>query len=213
MLGFIRKILGRKDTIADEEISIQISHEDQGRLLRNLNHPRVHRITPSIAVEIGLSPGFRSFVFSESRPEVFRYRVESLDHTWTCFIPDHIEKAYALWSCNADQTLVCLTGEERSFWHGYHDDPEPTFVARTEQGLLFDLFVGIYESDLPPEVMEFASQSASFRYLENLIDWYRENSDEDFFQTLRKQIDLIDNLEDEAATRESEPSDKQEDQT
>ncbi len=69
----------------------------------DLNHPKVKSLTRDVASLLGFDDRFTDFVFAESRPPCFDYRVEPPEGGWTCHIPDEYELAYPLWSQNADQ--------------------------------------------------------------------------------------------------------------
>lgn len=162
----------------------------------DLNHPKVKFITHEIADQIGLSTNLQNFIFAESRHECFDFKIERLEGSWTCNIPETMDCAYAIWSCNADQTLVCIENDKLSFWFGFHDDPDAYMIAKTEQGLLFNLFVSIYESERYDAELKEIARGVSFNYLDELIEW-RSNLPElaDYCTELDKIIEKIDTNE------------------
>ena len=136
----------------------------------DLNHPKVTPFTRAIASQLRLDPTFVNFVFAKERPECFRYWCEEVEGSWTCYIPDGVAVAYPLWSTNADQTLLLLSGGTISYGMGWHDNPEMEMISQTSQGLLADLMNKIRESEaLPEEEMRAAAQFCGFRYLTELL--------------------------------------------
>src|SRR5262249_49911853 len=103
--------------------------------------------SPQELLDLGLSPKFVEFVFLDPKPEGFRYRCESRHSGWACFVPKDVSGVYPLWTSNADVTALWMRRGRLEFVTLYHDDPEPRFLARTEQGLLVQLFLGLLESE------------------------------------------------------------------
>jgi len=137
--------------------------------MRDLNHPKVKPLTRQIASQLGLEAMFADFVFSADRPDCFRYWCEDPGLGWTCFVPEEVERAYPLWSTNADQTLVLVSGGKLSYGKGYHDTPEVEMVSQTSQGLLADLLNSIWESEASEDEIQEAAAFCGFRFLNEYL--------------------------------------------
>lgn len=143
-----------------------------------LGHPKVEPLTREIATDLGLDPAFVEFVFAEARPECFDYWVEPPENGWTCFVPERAIVAHPLWSSNADQTLGLVTNEGLEFGHAYHDDLDFNRVAGTSQGLLANLFIALYESDVSHSELQSAASFAGFGYLDRCIRFSEAEGDD-----------------------------------
>ena len=137
----------------------------------DLNHPKVKPFTRAIASQLPLDPTFVNFVFAKERPNCFGYWCEDVQGSWTCFVPDDVTVAYPLWSTNADQTLLVLSGTKISYGKGWHDNPEMEMISETSQGLLANLLNSIWESEASEEEMREASEFCGFRYLSDLFEF------------------------------------------
>jgi hypothetical protein len=137
--------------------------------MHNLNHPKVKPLTPAIASQLQLDPTFVNFVFAEERPECFRYWCEDAKYGWTCHVPDAVEHAYVLWSCNSDQTLLLVSGGELIYAKGYHDDPEITLISQTSQGLLANLLNEAYETEATRDEIIDAAKLSGFRFVNEYL--------------------------------------------
>jgi hypothetical protein len=133
--------------------------------MRGLNHPKVTPFTRKIASQLRLDPTFVNFVFAKERRKCFRNWCEDAEGGWTCFVPDSVTAAFPLWSTNADQTLLLISGNEISYGMGYHDNPDIEMISQTSQGLLADLLNRVLESEASEEAMRAAAQCCGFRYL------------------------------------------------
>src|SRR5262249_4077136 len=137
--------------------------------MRDLNHPKVKAFTREIASQLRLDQSFVDFVFAKERPDRFRYRVEDVKGSWTCYIPEDVTVAYPLWSTNADQTLLLVSGSKISYGKGWHDNPDMEMISQTSQGLLANLLNAIWESEASEEEMREAAEFCGFRYLSDLL--------------------------------------------
>src|SRR4051794_31667285 len=99
--------------------------------MHDLNHPKVKPFTRDIASQLRLDQSFVSFVFAKERPDRFRYQCEDVKGSWTCYVPDDLTVAYPLWSTNADQTLLLLSGSKISYGKGWHDNPDMEMISQT----------------------------------------------------------------------------------
>ena len=156
----------------------------------DMNHPKVKPLTLQIAREIELDERLIELIFADTVPECFEYRIEPIEGSWTCNIPDEYDVAYPIWSCNGDQTLVCLKGKETHFIEGYHDDPEIKRVSRTTQGLLAYILLNWFEGDEPEDVQE-AANACGFKHAELVIDYFEQDI-EDFDAEEAKIIASVD---------------------
>lgn len=156
--------------------------------MRDLNHPKVKPFTREIAAELSLEPRFTEFVFAKERPDCFRYRVEDVTGSWTCYVPDEFDVAYPLWSSNADQTLVLVRDSTLAFGDGWHDDPDMDIVSKTTQGLLTDLMRQIAESDVPDAELRQAAEFCDYRYLDELLAFLDEPTPVDKWSEAMEQF-------------------------
>lgn len=76
----------------------------------DLNHPKVKPLTMTFAQQLKWNPKFLEFVFAAQRQACFDHTCEAPNSGWTCYVPDEFDVAYPLWSTNADQTLLLLSG-------------------------------------------------------------------------------------------------------
>ena len=142
--------------------------------MSDLDHPKVAPFTQDVARGLQIEPSFVDFVFAVERPVCFQYWCESVDGGWTCFVPDEIDIAYPLWSCNADQTLLLLSHGNISFGKGYHDAADMEMISGTSQGLLADLINLLYESETPEEEILLAAEFCGFRFLTDYFTFIKE---------------------------------------
>src|SRR5437016_1848910 len=119
---------------ADEGACPQCGHRLQKEVVYRADYER-----PEL-LDLGLSSKFVDFVFLDPKPRQFRYLCESRHSGWACFVPNDVSSVYPLWSCNADVTALWMRRGRLEFVELYHDDPEPRFLARTEQGVLAQVF-------------------------------------------------------------------------
>lgn len=139
--------------------------------MRDLNHPKVKPFTRDIASQLRLDQTFVNFVFAKERPEQFRYRVEDVKGSWTCWVPDDVTVAYPLWSTNADQMLLLLIGSKISYGQGWHDNPDMEMISQTSQGLLANLLNSIWESEASEAEIREAAEFCGFRFLSDLFEF------------------------------------------
>jgi hypothetical protein len=154
---------------------------------------------PQELLDLGLSPKFVEFVFLDPKPRKFRSWCEPRGSGWPCHVPEDVDSVYALWTCNADVTAVWKRRGKLEFVKLYHDDPALTVVARTEQGLLADLFRQLLESedwDDPDSALKRLRENAEvagFKYLEELNEWHEQNGNApDFSDRWRKFVAGLD---------------------
>jgi hypothetical protein len=149
---------------------------------------------PQELLDLGLSPRFVGFVFLDPKPKAFRHWCESRDRGWACFVPEDVSGVYPLWTCNADVTALWMRRGKLEFVELSHDDPEPQVLARTEQGVLTDLFLHLLESEdwrdpaqSRARLREIAD-IAGFRHLDELNEWHERNGGASDFQKQWKQF-------------------------
>jgi hypothetical protein len=160
--------------------------------MQDLNHPKVKPFTREIAWQLRLDPTFVDFAFAKERPACFRYWCEDAMGGWTCYIPDPVAVAYPLWSTNADQTLILVSGSEVSYAMGWHDNPDIEMISQTSQGLLADLLNKIWESEASEEEMRTAAQFCGFKYLSEYLAFVNQPNAADWARTWREFISGID---------------------
>lgn len=139
--------------------------------MHDLNHPKVTLLTPEIASKLGLDATFIRFVFAKEKPECFRSWCEDASRGWTCFVPESVDRAYALWSTNANQTLVFVSDQKLSYGKGYHDCPEIQLISQTSQGLLAHLLFNISCSVTSDDEIAEAAEFCGFRSLSELLEY------------------------------------------
>jgi hypothetical protein len=149
-------------------------------------------MTREVARDLGFDAGFIEFIFAESRPPCFEYCLEPPGNGWTCHIPDEYEAAYPLWSQNGDQTLVCVSGQNIYFINGYHDDPDVTVKSRTDQGLLAEIFIDMYESEESEEALREASLFSGFAHLDQVLEFCEREGGNDYDDERKQLIAAID---------------------
>ncbi len=133
---------------------------------------------PQELLDLGLSPSFVEFVFLDPKPKAFRNWCESRGAGWVCFVPEDVSAVYPLWTCNANVTALWIRRGKWEFVELYHDDPETTVLARSEQGLLATLFLSLLEAEdwKDPKQslgrLRKLAKVAGFRYLDDLNEWH-----------------------------------------
>lgn len=154
-----------------------------------LSEQRVYRVdySPQELLDLGLSPQFAEFVFLDPKPDAFRYRCEARDGGWACYVPEDVSAVYPLWTCNGDVTALWIRGGRQEFLKLYHDDPEFKLLGRTEQNVLLELFLSLYEAQDWHDAaqclgrLQQLAEVAGFRYLRELHEWHsRHGSAPDF---------------------------------
>ena len=136
---------------------------------------------PQDLLDLGLSPKFVEFIFLDPKPKGFRYWCEPQESGWACYIPEDVSAVYPLWTCNADVFAVWVREGRIEFVELYHDDQEPRLLARTEQGLLLQLFLSLLESeDWHDPAQSFArlqqlAEVTGFPHLRELNEWHERN--------------------------------------
>ena len=175
----------------EEVLHARVAEEFAKADKTELSDPKVRPITPEVAARLGFEPEFMAFLFAKSRPACFSYWVESPEKGWTSQVPSHVDAAFALWSTNADQTLVCEGQGRRWFIHGFHDDPETEDIASTVQGLLAELFFTMAESDATVVELREGAKSCGFRHVEQVIAVI-EGPEDDYFEEKDRVLKDID---------------------
>jgi len=137
--------------------------------MHNFNHPKVKPFTREVGTALALDVEFVDFVLATKRPECFRNWVEDVDRGWTCYIPDEIDAAYALWCTNSDQTLILLNGIKQTFAKGWHDSWNIEIISETTQGLLTSVMSPLAESELPENELHQAAAFCGYRFLDDLL--------------------------------------------
>jgi hypothetical protein len=91
-------------------------------------------------IQWGISaPGAR-FITAKKHPiPEFDIFVRPVYEGWDYYVPPNASNVIGLWDSNADAYARWLRGGYQEFVRLYHDDPEHTVVAWTEQGLLAEL--------------------------------------------------------------------------
>jgi hypothetical protein len=175
---------------------VDLDEETCARCGHNLRAEAVYRTayTREDLLALGLTPALVSFVFTEEKPRPFTNWCEPREAGWPCVCPADATAIYPLWTCNADVTTVCLRAGRLEFLELRHDDPEPTFLAATEQGLLARLFVPILESpSATPARLKTAAALVGFQHLDGLLRWHKRNgSRSDFAEQLNRFVRSID---------------------
>jgi hypothetical protein len=145
-----------------------------------LDEARVFRAEylPKQLLDLGLSPKFVEFVFLDPKPEAFRYRCEARDGGWASYVPEDVSAVYPVWTCNGDVTAVWIRAGRQEFLELYHDDPEFRLLGPTEQNVLLELFLSLYEADDWLDSaqslgrLQQLADVAGFRYLRELHEWH-----------------------------------------
>jgi hypothetical protein len=142
---------------------------------------------------LGLTADFVGFVFLEPKPRPFASWCEPRGSGWPCALPEDADAVFPLWSCNGDVTAAVVRGGRAAFVKLRHDDPTPEPLARSEQGLLARLFVGLIESPrATPRGLRQAAQAAGFRHLDELVAWHERGGGEDFEEQLDQFVRALD---------------------
>ncbi|MEZ6045232.1 MAG: hypothetical protein R3C11_06545 [Planctomycetaceae bacterium] len=146
----------------------------------DLNHPKVRKFTREIGRRLRIDESFLDFVFADKRPDCFQYWVEDVASGWTCYVPDEFDVTYPLWSTNANQTLLLVTGDSLVFGQGYHDSPEVNLIAKTTQGLLTELMIQLIESEASDVELREAAEFCGYRFFDRLLILMDTISSEDY---------------------------------
>jgi hypothetical protein len=137
--------------------------------------------------KLGLSEKLIAFVMTEPRQGIFTYRCEEKYGGWPSHVPEDVTAVYPLWSCNGDLTVVWIRAGHREFVRLYHDDPDVTLLARSEQGLLAKLFLPLMEGLSWNDATEVAasekklveaSATLNFKYIGEFIELYARSGDD-----------------------------------
>jgi hypothetical protein len=169
---------------------------------------------PQELLDLGLSAKFVEFVFLDPKPSKLGYWCESRHSGWACFIPKDVSGVYPLWTCNADVTALWMRRGRMEFVKLHHDDPEPSFLARTEQGLLLELFLSLLESEDwndPAQSLgnlQHMAKIAGFRHLAELNEWHQRNGGaNDFAERWDRFAKSLDKKQGEPGTAGHRPRD------
>ena len=88
----------------------------------------------------GVSSPVARFITAERHPiREFDIFVRPVYEGWDYNVPEDAADVVGLWDENADAFARWTRGGQQEFVHLYHDDPEYTLIAWTEQGLLAEL--------------------------------------------------------------------------
>lgn len=154
---------------------------------------------PKELLDLGLSPKFVEFVFLDPKPKQFRSWCEPRESGWPCYIPEEVSAVYPLWTENADVCAVWVREGQIEFVRLDHDNPEPVVLARSEQGLLLELFRYVRESedwDDPAQSLNRLQQLAEvagFRHMQELNEWHaRHFSASDYQERWRQFVASVD---------------------
>mgnify|MGYP000095740096 CR=1 FL=1 len=144
-------------------------------------------------VRRGVSPPVARFITAKGHPiphlNIF---VKPISEVWEYSVPADATDVIGLWDENADVYVRWTRGGQQEFVQLYHDDPEFTVVAWTEQGLLAELARRYYEFlDWNDEVVcrkqfEAFTEYIGFRHSAALESYMAVDSDTtDFFAEFR----------------------------
>jgi hypothetical protein len=150
--------------------------------------------SPQELLDLGVSRKFVEFVFLDPKPREFRNRCEPRDGGWACFVPEDVSAVYPLWSCNGDVVALWKRGDRLEFQRLCHDKPDPKYLGRSDQEVLLDLFLSVYEAqdwkapDRALARLQELADIAGFKFLRELHDWHGRKGNADDFEERRKQF-------------------------
>jgi hypothetical protein len=161
---------------------------------------RIHLdATKAELMALGLSENLATFVREHPRDGVFWFWCGENNSRWPADVPwlyatpDDVTDVYPLWNRDAEQCVLWIKNGERQFVWQYHDDPEHSVIARSEQGLLADLFITLYENEAEVDALRDAAVVVGFSHLDRMIAfceaWGRSG---DYSERHRRLIDEID---------------------
>jgi hypothetical protein len=162
---------------------------------------RIHiDVTKAELMAQGLSEKLATFVLEHPRDGVFWYWCGENSSRWPANVPwpyatpDDVTDIYPLWNRDAEQCVLWIKNGERQFVWRYHEHPEPELIARTEQGLLADLFTTLYEDqEIEVDALRGAADLVGFSQLDRVIAFCQTSgTSSDYSERHRRLIDQID---------------------
>ena len=153
----------------------------------------------------GLSPPLVDFILRYPRGGAFEHLCGDahsrypLDAPWVHDTPANVTEVYRLWNRDADQCVLWLREGERQFAWLYHDGDVPSFISRTEQGLVADLLLDIMDvkglrEEEDRAVVRQAAQDLGCSFFDLLWDWDQRNGGAPTYR--RQRADLIEKIDD-----------------
>lgn len=141
----------------------------------------------------GVSEPVARFITAQRHPiRHFDIFVQPINSRWDFYVPPEAEAVIGLWDLNADAYCRWQRGGAQEFVHLYHDEPDHTLVAWTEQGLLAELVRQYHEMlDWHDEAacllaVQGCANYAGFRHTDRLIEYLATDSDiTDFHEEFR----------------------------
>jgi hypothetical protein len=132
----------------------------------------------------GVSEPVARFITAGHHPiRNFDIFVRPIDPHWDYYLPPGVEEVLGLWDQNADAYARWRRGGVQEFIILHHDDPDPTLVAWTEQGLLADLVRQYHEmldwhdeAECLQHVQAFA-EYVGFRHTDRLVGYLATESE------------------------------------
>ena len=122
-------------------------------------------------VRHGVSRPVARFVTAEHHPiREFKIFVRPVDEVWDYNVPADATDVIGLWNENSDAYARWTRAGQQEFVNLYHDDPEHTVVAWSEQGLLAELarryfeFLGWHDETECRTRYEAFCESIGFRH-------------------------------------------------
>jgi len=166
---------------ADEVACAQCGHRVKEQVGYRVDY------TQQELIEQGLSSKFVEFVFLEPKPAGFRKLCDSRHNGWPCFVPKDVSGVYPLWTCNGDVIGLWRRRGQQEFVRLRPQAPAPRVLARSEQGLLADLFRRLLEAqDWQGPARNLGrlrqlADVAGFHHLDALTAWHERNGGVDDF--------------------------------
>src|SRR5262249_12616576 len=112
-----------------------------------------------------------------------------------CFVPEDVSAVYPLWSSNGDVVALWKRGDRLEFQRLHHDKPEAKYLGRTDQEVLLDLFLSLYEAadwKAPDKALarfQELADIAGFKFLRELHDWRpRQSKGGDFAERWKQFV-------------------------
>ncbi len=144
-------------------------------------------------VRHSVSPPIARFVTAKHHPiREFQIFVQPVEEIWDYNVPVDASDVIGLWGDNADVCARWTRAGQHEFVNLYHDDPEHTVVAWSEQGLLADLarryfeFLGWHDEAASRTRYEAFCEYIGFRHAAALESYMAVDSHTtDFFAEFR----------------------------
>ena len=107
---------------------------------------------------------------------------------WDYFVPEGVSEVVPLWDDNADSYVRWIRDGRREYVHLYHDDPNWTLIAKSEQGIMAKLWQGWVEFQDTDEDCQRFADAIGFRHCQAGLRILQQETDSETIDRWRLSL-------------------------